>query len=297
MNSGCSQEWHPGARLRETMVLGVCRAMACHSPLSALIAQEAGFDALWASGFELSALFGVPDASFITMTQHLEMTRAIVGRSALPIVADLDTGFGNAVNAAHAVREYERAGAAAVVIEDKAFPKMTSLADGARQDLVRPEEFQGKIEAACAARTSPGLVVIARTEALIAGLGRAEALARAAAYEEAGADFVLVHSKQNCPDEIEAFARSWRGAAGLVLVPTSYPVMDVARARALGNVRMLIYGNHAIRAAVAAMQAVFARIAREGGSLRSENEIASVEEIFRLQGMDTVKLEEQRYLR
>src|SRR4051794_10828936 len=100
----------------------VTRAMAAHSPLSAVLAEEAGFDAIWASGFELAALYGLPDVSLISMAEHLAMVRAIAGRCVLPIVADVDTGFGNAINVLHTVREYERAGAAAVVIEDKQFP-------------------------------------------------------------------------------------------------------------------------------------------------------------------------------
>ena len=97
-------------------------------------------------GFELSALYGLPDVSLITMTQHLEMVRAIAGTASLPIIADIDTGFGNAVNVVHAIQEYERAGATAVVIEDKTFPKVTSLIADGRQELVCIEEFQGKIE-------------------------------------------------------------------------------------------------------------------------------------------------------
>src|SRR4030088_2442032 len=82
--------------------------MATHSPLSARLAEEAGFDGLWASGFELSALYGLADVSLISMTQHLDMVRSIAAQCSLPIIADIDTGFGNAVNVAYAVREYER---------------------------------------------------------------------------------------------------------------------------------------------------------------------------------------------
>ena len=273
------------------------QAMATHSPLSAMLAEEAGFDALWASGFELSALYGLADVSLITMTQHIEMLRAIAGASALPIIADIDTGFGNAVNVAHAVAEYERAGAAAVVIEDKSFPKMTSLVAGGRQELLRIEEFQGKIEAACAARSSDDLRVIARVEALIAGLGQAEALTRAQAYCEAGADMILIHSKQKTPDEIEAFIAAWDGQAPLVLVPTAYPQMTVERIAATGKVGVVIWGNHAIRASVAAMQEVFARILSDGGIQGVQETIAPVTEIFRLQNMDGVKDIETRFLR
>ena len=276
---------------------GLVQAMAAHSPLSAMLAEEAGFEALWASGFELSALYGLPDVSLISMTQHLEMLRAMAARCSLPIVADIDTGFGNAVNVDHAVREYERAGAAAVVIEDKSFPKVTSLVAGGRQELLRVEEFQGKIEAARAARRSDAFLIVARVEALIAGLGQDEALRRGHAYVEAGADMILIHSKQTTPDEIEAFIGAWDGARPLVLVPTAYPGMTVARMAASGKVGLAIWGNHAIRAAVAAMQDVFARIRADGGIHGVDRDIVPVAEIFRLQDMDGVKQLETRFLK
>lgn len=276
---------------------GLLHVMAAHSPLSAILAQEAGFDALWASGFELSALFGVPDMSLISMTQHLDMVRAIAGRTSLPIVADIDTGFGNAINVIHAVTEYERAGVSAVVIEDKTFPKVTSLVADGRQELVRIEEFQGKIEAAIAARRDPNLLVIARTEALIAGLGEAEALRRARAYEDAGADMILIHSKKETPHEIESFARAWTGDVPLTIVPTAYPELDAERIKALGTIAIVIYGNHALRAAVTAMQDVFRRIVADGGIRNVNSDIVSVEEIFRLQDMPAAKANEQRFLR
>ncbi len=271
--------------------------MAAHSPLSARLAKEAGFDALWASGFELSALYGLPDVSLVSMTQHLDMVRAMAGQNLLPIVADLDTGWGNAVNVDHVVREYERAGAAAVVIEDKTFPKVTSLLAGGRQELVRIEEFQGKIQAALCARASADLLVIARTEALIAGFGQDEALKRCAAYAAAGADMLLVHSKARTAAEIEAFVRAWDGAAPIVIVPTSYPELDSERIERLGKVKMVIYGNHAIRAAITGMQSVFAQIAAERGIAGADARIVPVEEVFRLQGMEQVKALEQRFLR
>jgi phosphoenolpyruvate phosphomutase len=271
--------------------------MATHSPLSARLAEEAGFDGLWASGFELSALYGLADVSLISMTQHLEMLRCIAGLTSLPIIADIDTGFGNAVNVIHAVREYERAGAAAVAIEDKTFPKVTSLLADGRQELLRIEEFQGKIEAAVSARANPDFLIIGRTEALIAGLGEREALMRAHAYQEAGADMILVHSKSKTPDEIKSFVRAWNGTAPLVIVPTAYPELSADSIRALGKVRTVIYGNHAIRASVTAMQSVFAQILREQGALSATRVIVPVEEMFRLQRMGDIKVQEQRFLR
>jgi len=231
------------------------------------------------------------------MTQHLEMMRLIAEQSDLPIVADIDTGFGNAINVVYAVQQYERAGAAAVVIEDKTYPKVTSLVAGGRQELLRTEEFQGKIEAAKSTSIDPDFVVVARVEALIAGLGEAEALARATAYEEAGADMILIHSKQKTPDEIESFVNNWKGSVPLVIVPTAYPQMTMERARLLGKIAMYICGNHAIRAAVTAMQKTFAKILADGGIHDVNDDIVSVEEIFRLQGMDQMKTNEKKFLR
>jgi phosphoenolpyruvate phosphomutase len=275
---------------------GIASVMAAHSPLSAYLAEEAGFDGIWASGFELSALYGLPDVSLVSMTQHLDMVRAMAERTHLPVVADIDTGFGNAINVIHAVQQYERAGAAAVVIEDKTFPKVTSLIADGRQELVRIEEFEGKIRAGIATRSSADFLIIARTEALIAGLGEEEALRRAAAYETAGADMILIHSKKSTPDEIESFVRAWQGKAPLVIVPTAYPQMIEARIRELGKIGIVIYGNHAIRAAVTAMKSLFSRIKADGGIQNVDKDIVTVDEIFRLQKMDLVKENERRFL-
>jgi phosphoenolpyruvate phosphomutase/phosphonopyruvate hydrolase len=287
-----------GNTLREKVASGeLATLMAAHNPLSARLAEEAGFDGIWASGFELSAAYGVPDASLLSFTQHLDMTRAIIEQVQIPLVADLDTGYGNAINVLHVVSAYARAGAAAVVIEDKTFPKDTSLLAGGRQELVRVEEFQGKIEAARAASAGHGLLVIARTEALIADLGMDEALKRGAAYAEAGADLLLIHSKRKTPDEIVAFATAWPGTIPLTIVPTAYPDLTEAKARALGKIGIMIYANHAVRAAVTAMRDIFAAIRRDGGIHKVDQRIATVEDIFELQRVPAMKAAEKRYLR
>ena len=276
---------------------GLATVMSAHNPLSARLAEEAGFDGVWASGFELSAAYGVPDASLLSFTQHLDMTRAIIEQVKLPMIADLDTGYGNAINVGHVVGAYARAGAAAVVIEDKTFPKDTSLLAGARQELIRIEEFQGKIEAARQAAVGHDLLVIARTEALIADLGMDEALRRGAAYAEAGADLLLIHSKKKTPDEIVAFTEAWPGTIPLTIVPTAYPDLTEAKARALGKIGIMIYANHAVRAAVTAMRDVFAAIRRDGGIHQVDKRIVTVEEIFELQRVPAMKAAEKKYLR
>ena len=267
-------------------------AMASHNPLAAKLVAQVGFDAIWGSGFELSAAYAVPDANILSVDTHLELMRAIGEAQDAPIIADIDTGYGNAVNVAYLVPRYAAAGVAAVVIEDKTFPKDSSLRPGGRQVLVPVKEFQGKIEAA---RLSDGPLVVARTEALIAGLGQAEALRRGVAYAEANA--VLIHSKENTPDEILEFARAWPGQVPLVLVPTSYPQLSFAEIAALGKVGLIICANHAIRAAVAAMRATFSRILGEGGIAGVESTIATVAEIFTLQGDERMRELEARFLR
>lgn len=289
-------------RLKEKLAAtDLVTLMSAHNPLSARLAEEAGFDGIWASGFELSAAYGVPDASLLSLTQHLDMTRAIIEQTTIPMVADIDTGYGNAINVLHVVAAYAKAGAAAVVMEDKLFPKDTSLLAGGRQELVRIEEFQGKIEAAreAAKGTKDGahdLIVIARTEALIADLGLDEALRRGAAYAEAGADLLLVHSKKKTPDEIVAFCERWDGPIPLTIVPTAYPDLTEAKARALKKIKIMIYANHAIRAAVGAMRETFAQIRRDGGIHQVDKQIASVEDIFELQRVPAMKAAEKKYL-
>lgn len=279
-----------------TRALRPAVAMAAHNPLSAkLVAEAAGFDAIWASGFELSASYAVPDASIVSPSTHLEMTRAMGEVQSLPIIADLDTGFGNAINLAFAVPKYEAAGVAAIVIEDKAFPKDSSLRVDGRQSLVSIPEFQGKI---AAAKDLGSMLVFARTEALIAGYGQEEALQRGLAYVEAGADAILIHSKQKTPDEILAFCRAWPSKVPLIIVPTSYPQLSFEEISRLteGKVRLIICGNHSVRATVAALRRVFDQILQEGGIAGVESEIAPVRDVFTLQGDAVMRDLEKKYL-
>lgn len=272
-------------------------AMAAHNPLAAKLAEQSGFDAIWGSGFELSASYAVPDANILSSGVHLDMMRAIASVVSVPLIADIDTGFGNAVNVSYVVPQYEAAGASAVVMEDKTFPKDTSLRADGRQELVRIEEFQGKIGAAVNSRRDKDFAVIARTEALIAGLGQEEAVKRALAYEEAGADAILIHSKQKTPDEILAFISAWSGKIPLVLVPTAYPQLTEAEIAALGKVGIVIYGNHAVRAAVGAMRRVFDQIRKEGGIREVDKTLPSVKDIISLQGDEAMRRIEADYLR
>src|SRR5439155_25696843 len=122
-------------------------------------------------------------------------------------------------------------------------------------------------------------------------------LRRGGAYAEAGADLILIHSRQKTPDEIVAFTERWPGQVPLVIVPTAYPQLTEAKVKALGNIAVVIYANHAVRAAVQAMRETFAAIRRDGGIHEVDNRIASVEDIFDLQRVAAMKAAEKKYLR
>jgi phosphoenolpyruvate phosphomutase len=274
---------------------GILLAAGAHDALSAKLAEQAGFDAIWASGFGISAVQAVPDANILTLTETLDAVRRIVDAVGIPVVADCDNGYGNAINVMRTVTEFERAGAAGLCIEDNDFPKRCSFYTGVRRDLVAVEEHARKIEAATAARTSRGFVVIARTEALIAGLGMEEALRRARAYAAAGADAVLVHSKAKDFAELREFAASWDGGVPLVAVPTTYPGVRAEELAAAGF-RMAIFANQALRAAIVAMRDALGEIRRSGRAASVEDRIAPLDDVYALVGVPQLKENEKRFL-
>lgn len=273
----------------------IMQVAGAHNGLSARLVEQTGFDAVWASGLEISAAHAVPDANILTMKDYLEAASSINEAVTIPVIADCDTGYGNASNVIRLVKKYEAAGIAAICIEDKCFPKVNSYIPG-RQELAPIAEFVGKIQAAKDAQISADFMVIARVEALIAGWGLEEAWRRAEAYVAAGADGILIHSKAKTPDEIQAFIQGWSGAVPLVVVPTSYSQVTVQQLQAWG-VRMVIYANVGMRAAVQAMRQILLRL-RQAGSLKAvEADIAPLQTIFDLQEMHRFQAEGQKYLR
>lgn len=273
--------------------------MGAHSGLSAKLAERNGYDAIWASGLEVSASSGVPDANILTMTQFLDKSSEMHEAVRIPVISDCDTGYGNSSNVIYMVKKYEAAGIAAVCMEDKLFPKMNSFIPG-RQELAPIAEFVGKVMAAKSAQTDPDFMVIARTEALIAGWGEEEALLRAGKYTDAGADAILIHSKQKDGREIIRFAEKWQKRAPLVIVPTTYP--DIMRQLSdqdlldLG-IRIVIFANQGLRASIKAMDSVMGRMRASRGTCDLKGELASLAEVFDLQGMTRLKQEEDKYLR
>jgi phosphoenolpyruvate phosphomutase len=262
----------------------VIRVSGAHDALSARVAEEVGFDAVWASSLAISAARGLPDMSLLTMTDYLAAATAINDVCGVPVVADCDTGFGNSVNMAYLVRQYEAAGIAAICVEDKVFPKRNSFVD-TDQLLEDAEVFARKIEIGKRTQRTSEFVVIARTEAAIAGAGVPEALRRCHLYVDAGADAILMHSKSSRPDEVIEFLDGWEGRAPVVVVPTTYfswHLDDAAKA----GVSMVIYANQALRAAVSSMTQALRQVYAAGSSDPIENEIAPMADIFRLQRVD-----------
>jgi phosphoenolpyruvate phosphomutase len=269
--------------------------MEAHNGLSARIVREAGFKGIWASGLSISAQFGVRDNNEASWTQVVDMLEFMVDASDLPILLDGDTGYGNFNNMRRLVRKLEQRGVAGVCIEDKQFPKTNSFLNGERQPLADIQEFAGKIAAGKDTQSDPTFCIVARVEALIAGWGMEEALKRAEAYRLAGADAILIHSKLSKPDEILGFAREWARRSPLVIVPTKYYSTPTEVFRKAG-ISTVIWANHLIRSAAAAMQSVTKEIFETETLVNVEDRIAPVDEIFRLQDADEYSAAERLYL-
>lgn len=270
----------------------ICEA---HNGLSAKVVQEAGFRGIWASGLSISAQFGVRDNNEASWTQVLENLEFMSDATTIPILLDGDTGYGNFNNMQRLVRKLEQRHIAAVCIEDKLFPKTNSFLKGGTQPLADMQEFCGKIKAGKDAQTDPDFCLIARVEAFICGWGLAEALRRAEAYHQAGADAILIHSALSVPDEILSFKQEWGHRCPVVIVPTKYYATptDVFRQHGFS---MVIWANHMLRSAVAAMQKTARTLKEHEHLLSIEDKVVPVSEIFRLQNAEELQQAEERYL-
>lgn len=272
-------------------------AVGAHDAMSARLIDNCGFDAVWVSGFGVSAMaYGLPDLNLVTMTETMDVTRRIDAVTELPVVVDCDNGYGGFSNVVRTVVEFDRAGVAAVCIEDNLFPKRNSLYQGqAQRDLVKAPEQARRLRAAKEAQESEDFVLIARVEALIAGHGVDEAIDRASAYADAGADAVLIHSKDKTLSEIEGFLEMWRRTGltvPLVAVPTLFPDYSSEQLAHKGF-SMVILANHPMRASVRAMQETLERLRPEGRASAADPHIAKVDEIFELvHTRETIEAEE-----
>jgi phosphoenolpyruvate phosphomutase len=237
----------------------------------------------------------VPDANILTMKENLDAAAQMVKAVGIPVIADCDNGYGNAINTIHMVRAYEREGIAAVCIEDNIFPKRCSFYAGVKRELADVDEHVGKIHACRDTRRSEDFLVIARTEALIAGWGMEEALIRGRAYADAGADMVLIHSKSPKPDEVLEFASRWDRETPLVCVPTIYKDATAEQLAAAGF-RLVIYANHGLRSSIRAMREAFRRLMDQQKCAAVEDMVVPLTDVYDLIGVDVMKREEKDYL-
>jgi len=268
--------------------------MEAHNGLSAKLAEEAGFKAIWGSGLAVSAALGVRDANEASWTQILDVMEFMTDAIDVPILLDGDTGYGNFNTVRRLVRKLEQRNIAGVCMEDKLFPKTNSFIDSEKQPLAEVDEFCGKIAAAKDTQHDPDFVVVARTEAFIAGWGLQEALLRATAYAETGADLILVHSARKDSREILAFMESWTLDTPVVIVPTKYPSEPLQSFQNAG-ISNFIFANHSIRTVITALQTNLKTLHESSDLMTLENQIAPVAEIFRLQNTEELRKSEQRY--
>lgn len=283
-------------RLKRALISGhTLRFMECHNPLSALVASETTventaretvrFDGLWVSGFSIATSRALPDIELGRLEKRLETVEEIASATALPLIVDADTG-GEPAAFRHLCTRLEALGVSAVVVEDKVFPKRSSLAANASHSLEDPAAFVAKITDAKRTLRSADFMIIARTEALIAGAGIEEAIRRAGYYLQSEADAILIHSKMPSGEDVLEFAGRFKALCAslgmekpLFAIPTAYPHVTEDELKQAG-VTGVIYGNHQIRAAYAAMTSVCKIILRHGRSLEAHSHIASVDDIF-----------------
>lgn len=270
-------------------------AIGAHDAMSAQMAESHGFEAVWVSGFGVSTMaHAVPDANLVTMTEALAAAQRMDAAINIPVVADCDNGFGGLANVIRTVKEYERAGIAGICIEDNHFPKRNSLYLGeSKRELIPMEEQARRIKAGKDAQESDEFVFIARVESLIAGHGVDDALRRADAYMKAGADAILIHSKDKTLGQIEGFMAEWPGGAPLVAVPTLFPDFTVEQLHEKGF-QMIILANQLMRASVKAMEETLVTLQAERKAAAVDGSIAPVNYIFDLvKTKELIALEDQ----
>ncbi len=266
-------------RLRELLTnYGLLIAPGVFDGMSALLAKQAGFQLLYASGGAIARSAGYPDIGLLTMTEMCAAIEHIVSVTQLPVIADADTGFGNAINVRRTVQTYERIGVAGLHLEDQTFPKRCGhLSD---KSLIGVDEMCHKIQVAKASVTQQDFIIIARTDA-IAVEGFAPAIARAKAYHAAGADMLFVEAPENL-SQIETIASELPGLKLINMFQGGKtPLVDVAQLKALGY-HVVIIPSDLQRASIHAMQVTLQAIHQYGNSATVATQLCSFKERERI---------------
>lgn len=283
----------PTARLRELLRRDQALMVAGgFSPMAAKLVEQAGFEAVYipGGGTALDRL-GVADLGLITMPEMIENAASIAGCVGVPVIADADTGFGNQLNVQRTVREYERAGVAAIHIEDQVFPKKCGQFEA--KSLIPLEEAAQKIRAAVAARRDPDFMVIARCDALGVG-GMGEAVRRGQAYRDAGADMLFIEAPRSM-EEIAEIPRRLPGPHLFNMTSSGKtPFLSIEEVTRLGY-RLMILPNFTALAAIKAMAEVLAEIRRTGTVAGVLDRCASFKEFTALGGLAQLQDAERRF--
>jgi 2-methylisocitrate lyase-like PEP mutase family enzyme len=266
-------------------------APGVYDGLSARIVEQAGFESVYVSGGAVARSMGTPDFGLLTMTEVLDRLREVVDAVSLPVIADADSGYGNALNVARTVREFERLGVAALHLEDQVTPKRCGHYEG--KAVISRGEMVAKLKAALDVRRNPDLVIIARTDAgAVNGLD--DALDRAQTYAEAGADMIFVEAPRSY-DEIERVARSV--AAPLVInmfAGGKTPLVPAHDLERLGY-QLMIVPSDLQRAAIWAMREAARRLRTEGSTEAGQEQMVSFRERDELVDLEHYEASDQRY--
>lgn len=285
----------PRARLRE-LIAGPAPLVApgAYDALSARLVEQAGFDAVYMTGFGTTAsLLGRPDVGLLSAAEMVDNARRIVSAVDVPVIADADTGYGNAINVVRTVQLYEQAGVAGIQLEDQVMPKKCGHMSG--KLLIGADEMAGKLRAAVAARRDPDLLIIARTDA-VAVTGIEDAIARARAFAEAGADLLFVEAPTS-EDDIAHVAKELAGVAPLVFNWAEggrTPPLSLDRITELGF-SLIIYPIGTLLAATAGIRALLATLKSDGTPVAALPALPGFDEFTDLVGLPEIQELEQRF--
>ena len=268
-------------------------APGCFDGLSARLVEEAGFEAAYLSGGAVARSMGIPDIGLVTMSEVIDRAAQVVAAVKIPIIADADTGYGNAVNLVRSVREFERTGVAAIHIEDQITPKRCGHLDG--KEVIPLAEMEKKLQAALASRSDPDFSIIARTDAR--GVhGFDDAIRRGRAFAELGVDAVFVEAPQS-EAELEEIPRALANVPLLVNVfkGGKTPMLPVERLQQMGY-RIAIYPSETQRAAIHAMRQALGLLKREGTTEKMDDALTTFKERDKVVGLDEWQQLEKQYL-
>ncbi|SDX95612.1 2,3-dimethylmalate lyase [Eubacterium barkeri] len=267
-------------------------APGAHDAMTAKVIGRLGFDAVYMTGYGQSAShLGQPDVGLLTMTEMVARANAIVEAAGVPVIADADTGFGNAVNVMRTVREYEKAGVAVIQLEDQVMPKKCGHMVG--REIVSKEEMVGKIKAAVDTRVNPDFMIMARTDARTTK-GIDEALERGLAYKEAGADIIFIESPEG-EEEMKRINETIPGYTLANMVEGGRtPLLKNAELEALGY-NITIYPTASIYVATKAMVDLWTALKNDDTTAGVMDTMVTFSEFNDLMGLEKIREVEHNY--